>query len=85
MMGKYSASLTFLALLFNLLWATIEGSHHLFSISFAYSLIGCFMMAVSILMLSVLEGLSVGVAIILAYSVGIMREGNNLVRYLSVC
>ena len=85
MVGMYAASLTFLSLLFHLLWATMKGQHQLFSMEVANSLVEYFIIAVSILVLAVPEGLPLAVTIALAYSVGKMKDQNNLVRYLAAC
>lgn len=42
-------------------------------------------MAVSIIVVAVPEGLPLAVTIALAYSVGKMKDENNLVRYLQAC
>jgi Ca2+ transporting ATPase len=44
-----------------------------------------FIIAVSIVVVAVPEGLPLAVTIALAYSVGKMKEENNLVRYLQAC
>ena len=41
--------------------------------------------AVSIVVVAVPEGLPLAVTIALAYSVGKMKDENNLVRYLQAC
>jgi Ca2+ transporting ATPase len=48
-------------------------------------LISNFIVGVSIIVMSVPEGLPLSVTIALAYSVGKMKEENNLVRYLHAC
>lgn len=44
-----------------------------------------FIIAVSIVVIAVPEGLPLAVTISLAYSVGKMKDENNLVRFLSAC
>jgi len=48
-------------------------------------IVGYFIIAVSIVVMAVPEGLPLAVTISLAYSVGQMKDKNNLVRYLSAC
>ncbi len=50
-----------------------------------HELVDAFIIAVSIIVVAVPEGLPLAVTIALAYSVGKMREENNLVRYLQAC
>lgn len=50
-----------------------------------HELIEFFIIAVSIVVVAVPEGLPLAVTIALAYSVGKMKEENNLVRYLQAC
>lgn len=44
-----------------------------------------FIIAVSIVVIAVPEGLPLAVTISLAYSVGKMKDENNLVRFLAAC
>ena len=44
-----------------------------------------FILAVTILVVAIPEGLPLSVTIALAYSVGKMKDENNLVRYLAAC
>jgi Ca2+ transporting ATPase len=55
---------------------TLETVHHL---------VDAFIIAVSIVVVAVPEGLPLAVTIALAYSVGKMKDENNLVRYLQAC
>lgn len=70
----WSASLTFLALTLHLLMATFKGEHNLFSLEFLNHLVDYFIIAVSILVLAIPEGLPLAVTIALAYSVGQMKD-----------
>jgi len=72
--GMWSAGLTFGALCLHLLWATAQGHHNLFSIEFLNHLVDYFIIAVSILVLAIPEGLPLAVTIALAYSVGQMKD-----------
>jgi P-type Ca2+ transporter type 2B len=74
MVGMYAASLTFLALLLHLLWATFKGEHYLFSMEFLNHMVDYFIIAVSILVLAVPEGLPLAVTIALAFSMGKMKD-----------
>ena len=44
-----------------------------------------FIVAVTIIVVAIPEGLPLAVTIALAYSVGKMKDENNLVRYLQAC
>lgn len=55
------------------------------SVTTIHELIEYFIIAVSIIVVAVPEGLPLSVTIALAYSVGKMKEENNLVRYLQAC
>ncbi len=81
----YSAGFTFIALFLHLLIDTFGGKHTLFSMEFLDDLVEYFIIAVSIVVIAVPEGLPLAVTISLAYSVGKMRDENNLVRFLSAC
>ena len=81
----YSAGFTFIALFLHLLVDTFGGKHTLFSMEFLNALVEYFIIAVSIVVIAVPEGLPLAVTISLAYSVGKMRDENNLVRFLSAC
>ena len=48
-------------------------------------IIDAFIVSVSIIVVAVPEGLPLAVTIALAYSVGKMKDENNLVRYLQAC
>ena len=50
-----------------------------------HHIVEAFIIAVSIIVVAVPEGLPLAVTIALAYSVGKMKEENNLVRYLQAC
>ena len=56
-----------------------------FSYTTLNSLVEYFIIAVSIVVIAVPEGLPLAVTISLAYSVGKMKEENNLVRFLAAC
>jgi len=80
-----SAGLTFAALAGHLLYDSIMWGHPIFSLTFLNKLVDYLIMAVSIIVVAVPEGLPLAVTISLAYSVGKMKDENNLVRYLSAC
>ena len=58
---------------------------HLFRLDTLLHLVDAFIIAVSIIVVAVPEGLPLAVTIALAYSVGKMKDENNLVRYLQAC
>lgn len=57
----------------------------LLSVDTVHEFIQYFIIAVSIVVVAVPEGLPLAVTIALAYSVGKMKDENNLVRYLQAC
>lgn len=57
----------------------------LFSPQALKELLNFFIIAVTIIVVAVPEGLPLAVTIALAYSVGKMKDENNLVRWLSAC
>jgi Ca2+ transporting ATPase len=73
-LGIYSAGFTFGALLLHLLFDCVVGRRPLFSLDFLDALVEYFIIAVSIVVMAVPEGLPLAVTISLAYSVGKMRD-----------
>ena len=57
----------------------------LFKLEFVNHVVSYFIVAVTIIVVAVPEGLPLAVTIALAYSVGKMKEENNLVRFLQAC
>jgi Ca2+ transporting ATPase len=53
--------------------------------SILYNFLEFFIVGVTIIVVAIPEGLPLAVTIALAYSVGKMKDENNLVRYLSAC
>lgn len=84
-MGIGSATLTFLALLIHLIIDIIKFDRCVFCFDTFNAIVNYFIIAVSIVVIAVPEGLPLAVTISLAYSVGKMKEENNLVRFLSAC
>jgi Ca2+ transporting ATPase len=86
--GMYAAILTFIAMLGHILYDSyITGDFfgRLLTLSTLLLLVDAFIIAVSIIVVAVPEGLPLAVTIALAYSVGKMKDENNLVRYLQAC
>ena len=83
--GIGSATLTFIALLVHLIVDIVAYDRAVFSYATLNSLVEYFIIAVSIVVVAVPEGLPLAVTISLAYSVGKMKEENNLVRFLAAC
>jgi len=86
--GMVAAALTFLCMLGHI----IVGAFHtgnfitgLLNLGTLHQLVDAFIVAVSIIVVAVPEGLPLAVTIALAYSVGKMKDENNLVRYLQAC
>ena len=72
----------------NYMWTCYRSGHfkeNFLSMKTIQALISNFIVGVSIIVMSVPEGLPLSVTIALAYSVGKMKDENNLVRYLQAC
>ncbi len=83
--GMYSAAITLLALVAHLLYSTFTSVHPTTIMEFLNKFVEYFIIAVSIVVIAVPEGLPLAVTISLAYSVGKMKDEKNLVRFLSAC
>lgn len=86
--GMFSAAITFIAMLGHILhgaWASGDFTGSLFSLDTVLHLVDAFIISVSIIVVAVPEGLPLSVTIALAYSVGKMKDENNLVRFLQAC
>lgn len=80
------ACLTFLAMTAHLLIESFFfGGESLLQFRTLQHLLNFFIVAVTIVVVAVPEGLPLAVTIALAYSVGKMKDENNLVRYLQAC
>ncbi len=83
-----AALLTFLCMLVHIIYAAYASGDFLsalFNLETLHHLVEAFIVAVSIIVVAVPEGLPLAVTIALAYSVGKMKEENNLVRFLQAC
>ena len=86
--GFYAAILTFVAMLGHIIYGAYASGDfmgHLLTLDTLHLLVDAFIVAVSIIVVAVPEGLPLAVTIALAYSVGKMLKDNNLVRYLQAC
>lgn len=87
--GMVSAAATFVCMLGHILYGAYASSgsmiDHLLTLETFNELVEAFIIAVSIIVVAVPEGLPLAVTIALAYSVGKMKDENNLVRYLQAC
>jgi Ca2+ transporting ATPase len=86
--GMYAALLTFLCMLGHIIYGSYASGTFiatLFSLPTLHHLVEAFIVAVSIIVVAVPEGLPLAVTIALAYSVGKMKDENNLVRFLQAC
>lgn len=86
--GMYAAAATFVCMLGHIIHdAVVSGDFigQLFRVHTLHHLVDAFIIAVSIIVVAVPEGLPLAVTIALAYSVGKMKDENNLVRYLQAC
>ena len=86
--GFYAAVLTFICMLGHIVYAAYASGDivgKLINLDTLHHLVDAFIIAVSIIVVAVPEGLPLAVTIALAYSVGKMKDDNNLVRYLQAC
>lgn len=83
--GTLVAILVFAAMTIHLIIERIYLSETVFDISLINHLVEYFIISVTVIVVAVPEGLPLAVTIALAYSVGKMKEENNLVRFLSAC
>lgn len=86
--GMVAAGATFIAMFIHYIYDCFaEGSfvENFVAVETIHEVIEYFIIAVSIVVVAVPEGLPLSVTIALAYSVGKMKEENNLVRYLQAC
>lgn len=84
----YSAGATFICMLGHILYGASQSGDFagsLLTLDTLHELVEAFIVAVSIIVVAVPEGLPLAVTIALAYSVGKMKDENNLVRYLQAC
>jgi Ca2+ transporting ATPase len=83
-----AAALTFICMLGHIVYGAYSRGHFLdnfLTLQTLHELVDAFIIAVSIIVVAVPEGLPLAVTIALAYSVGKMKDENNLVRYLQAC
>ena len=66
-------------------YASNDFVKHLLTLETLLHLVDAFIISVSIIVVAVPEGLPLSVTIALAYSVGKMKDENNLVRFLQAC
>lgn len=86
--GMYSAAATFMAMFLHYIYDCAQEDDFfgsLLSVETLHEIIEYFIIAVSIIVVAVPEGLPLAVTIALAYSVNKMKDENNLVRYLQAC
>ena len=80
--GMYVAFLTFLAMVINLIIGRILSNQPVYDFVVIKGVINACIVAITIIVVAVPEGLPLAVTISLAYSVNQMRKENNLVRRL---
>lgn len=83
--GQNVAILVFLSMTLHLIIEKIYYEEEVFNMELISSLVEFFIIAVTVIVVAVPEGLPLAVTIALAYSVGKMKDENNLVRYLQAC
>jgi Ca2+ transporting ATPase len=76
------AILTFASMTIHLFVEKIYHGESFFTFTIVEEILNFFIVAVTIVVVAVPEGLPLAVTIALAYSVGKMKEENNLVRFL---
>lgn len=81
----YASIGTFAAMTLHLFVELIIEGESFFTIQVFDAILEHFVIAVTIIVVAVPEGLPLAVTISLAYSVGKMKEEENLVRYLQAC
>jgi P-type E1-E2 ATPase len=80
--GGYVAILTLIALVGNLVIKKIMDNESLISVEVGDGIVNAFIIAITVVVVAVPEGLPLAVTISLAYSVNKMKQENNLVRRL---
>jgi Ca2+ transporting ATPase len=83
--GVVCAGLTVLAMMGHLIYMVIVGQMSFLSMESLDIVVDAFIIGITIIVVAVPEGLPLAVTIALAYSVGKMKDENNLVRHLSSC
>lgn len=78
----YVALGTFIAMTVNLVISRILANQSLFNLAVAKGLVNAIIIAITIIVVAIPEGLPLAVTISLAYSVNKMRKEKNLVRRL---
>jgi len=81
----YAAIGTFAAMTIHLFVEILLDGESIFTIEVLDAILEHFIIAVTIIVVAVPEGLPLAVTISLAYSVGKMKEEQNLVRFLAAC
>lgn len=86
--GMYAAIATFICMLGHMIHGMTQSENFLeslLSMNTLHELVEAFIISVTVIVVAVPEGLPLAVTIALAYSVGKMKDENNLVRYLQAC
>lgn len=78
--GTIFAGITLLALICHIVYDTYEADAGFATYEFLQQIIKAFMIAITIIVVAVPEGLPLAVSIALAYSVNKMKDENNLVK-----
>jgi calcium-translocating P-type ATPase len=84
-LGTYAAAATFSLMLLHFLLERIVAGHCIVCMESLLKVVDFFIVAVTIIVVAVPEGLPLAVTIALAYSVNKMKDENNLVRVLASC
>lgn len=81
----YASIGTFSAMTLHLFVELLMDGESFFTLAVFDAILEHFVIAVTIIVVAVPEGLPLAVTISLAYSVGKMKDEHNLVRYLQAC
>jgi Ca2+ transporting ATPase len=84
-LGTLVAVLVFLALMGHMVVSNIMGEGKFISLTSLNTVVEAFMIAITIIVVAVPEGLPLAVTIALAYSVNKMKNEQNLVKNLASC
>lgn len=80
MLGFITAIAVFIIIILHIFWDSYHGEAVLFSLESLKMVVNALIIGVTIIVVAVPEGLPLAVTIALAYSVGKMKEEQNLVR-----
>lgn len=83
--GMTAAGLTFFGMTLHLIIEKVYFKEELITLQNLNAILSYFIIAVTVIVVAVPEGLPLAVTLALAYSVGKMKDEKNLVRYIQAC